>query len=392
MPNQASELLKSKSEKIMKNWEERANSEVLPAFELESLALRDSLPELLKQIADALSTTIDRTEARKIWDRKESLRIGQKHGRERASSHTYTMDQMIFEYRILREVICDVMEENKPLSPVSREVIVGAIEQAVNDAATQFSETLKLIQERLASSLTHDLRGPITVAKMCSQIMMERADDSTLVLGTATKILKSMDRLDSMIGDLLDASLIRTGESLPLKLENCDLMEIVNECAEELNLIYSGRFVVVADTMVNGCWSKVGLRRIIDNLATNAIKYGAQNTAVTLSVSQNDSNVIFSIHNEGPAISTEDQKILFKEFCRAKSAEGQKGWGLGLTVVKGLAEAHHGSVSVKSDSANGTTFIVEMPKFKPQHGLVKDDLPKKQLLDNERSAEHLSFS
>jgi signal transduction histidine kinase len=382
MSNQASELLKLKSEKIMKNWEARANAEVLPAFDLESLALRDSLPELLKQIVDGLLTTIDRTEARKIWDRKESLRIGQKHGRERAVSHTYTMDQMIFEYRILREVICDVMEEEKPLSPVSREVIVGAIEQAVNDAATQFSETLKLIQERLASSLTHDLRGPITAAKMCSQLIIRRPEDSQLSLSTANKILKSMDRLDAMITELLDASMIRTGQPLPLKIEDCDLIEIVHECAEELNLIYDGRFVVKADTSVIGCWSKGGLRRIMDNLATNAIKYGSLNTPITISIQQDDSRVIISVHNEGPAISKEDQTILFKEFRRAKSAEGQKGWGLGLAVVKGLAEAHHGSARVESDAVKGTTFIIEIPKGTNSEGFVKnEEQPQKDFLD-----------
>jgi signal transduction histidine kinase len=362
MPNQASELLKLKSEEIMKNWEARANAEVLPAFELESLALRDSLPELLNQIVDALSTTIDRTEARKRWDRKESLRIGQKHGRERAISHNYTMDQMIFEYRILREVICDAMEEEKILSPVSREVIVCAIEQAVNDAATQFSETLKSIQERLASSLTHDLRGPITAAKLCSQLIIRRPDDAELALSTATTISKSMDRLDVMIGELLDASMIRTGQTLPLRIEECDLTAIVNECAEELNLIYNGRFLVQADTRVNGFWSKGGLRRIIDNLATNAVKYGTPNTKIAITVQQNKSNVGITVHNDGPPISKEDQNILFKEFRRAKSAEGQKGWGLGLTVVKGLAEAHHGSVRVDSDAGKGTSFIIEIPK------------------------------
>jgi signal transduction histidine kinase len=362
MSNQASELLKLKSEKIMKNWEARANAEVLPAFYLESLALRDSLPELLKQIVDALSTTIDRTEARKRWDRKESLRIGQKHGRERAVSHTYTMDQMIFEYRILREVICDAMEEEEVLSPVSREVIVGAVEQAVNDAATQFSETLKLIQERLASSLTHDLRGPITAAKMCSQLIGLRANDSALVISTANKISKSMDRLDSMISELLDASMIRTGQTLPLKIETCDLIEILNECVDELNLIYNDRFVIHADTSVQGCWSKSGLRRIIDNLATNAIKYGSPHTQITITVKQDDAKVAISVHNEGAPISTADQTILFKEFHRAKSAEGQKGWGLGLTVVKGLAEAHHGSVRVESSAEIGTKFIIEIPK------------------------------
>ncbi|MBC7885370.1 MAG: hypothetical protein H7X99_07835, partial [Saprospiraceae bacterium] len=99
----------------MKIWEERANKEVLAAMKLDSLALRNSLPDLLPQIADALSTTIDRTAVRVRWDRDESMRIGKKHGLERAESF-YTMAQMLSEYHILRQVICDVLEDEAPLS------------------------------------------------------------------------------------------------------------------------------------------------------------------------------------------------------------------------------------------------------------------------------------
>src|SRR5690606_32735949 len=107
------------------------------------------VPEYLEQLSDALSTIIDRTDARKRADRIDSERVGRKHGRERAGSLNYSMQQLIFEYHILRQVICDVMEEEVPLTPVEREIIVASIEQAVNDAATQFSETLRDIQEKL---------------------------------------------------------------------------------------------------------------------------------------------------------------------------------------------------------------------------------------------------
>jgi len=274
MLNQASDLLNLKASVIMHKWEERANNEVLAAFKLESLALRDSLPELLAQIASALSTTIDRTAARVRWDRKESLRIGKKHGHERAESLDYTMDQMIFEYHILREVICDVMEEERLLSPTEREVIVCAIEQSVNDAATQFSETLRSIQERLASTLTHDLRGPILAAKINAQLLLRKPGDADYSIKTANQICESMDRLDSMIKELLDASMIRAGEQLPLKIEECDLNLMISQITEEFNLIYGNRFVVVSKSPAKGFWTKSGIRRVIENLAANAVKYG----------------------------------------------------------------------------------------------------------------------
>src|SRR4051812_24314494 len=115
MSELASDRLKRSSEKIMKNWEERANNEVVGALGLQSLALRDSLPELLTQLVTGLATTTERSSLRVKWDLLENARVGKKHGRERAGSYNYTMDQMIFEYHILRQVIFDVMEADAPL-------------------------------------------------------------------------------------------------------------------------------------------------------------------------------------------------------------------------------------------------------------------------------------
>ncbi|MBC7691803.1 MAG: sensor histidine kinase [Methylotenera sp.] len=346
----------------MRVWEVRANEEVLAALRLESLALRDSLPELLMQIVDALSTTIDRTEIQIRWDRSESLRIGRKHGRERAVNLDYTMDQMIFEYHILRQVICDVMEETRPLKAIEREVIVCAIEQAVNDAATQFSDTLRELQEKLASALTHDMRGPVTSAKINAQMILRRPDDQELSRKAATRISAGMDRLDAMIRDLLDASLIRAGNHASLIFEEYDLAAMTREIAEDFNITYGDRFVVVADSPTPVFWSKTAVHRVVENLATNAAKYGAPDTPITLTIEQTPSQVMLSVHNQGNPIPREEQASLFQAFSRAESAKGQPGWGLGLTVVKGLTEAHHGKVSLESTEEKGTIFTVELPR------------------------------
>jgi signal transduction histidine kinase len=348
----------------MKLWEERANTEVMAALQLPSLALRDSLPELLSQIADALSNSIDRTSIRKKWDRSESLRIGKKHGRERAASAEYTMDQMIFEYHILRQVICDVMEEEKPLSTFEREVIVCAIEQAVNDASTQFSESLRAVQERLASALTHDLRGPLTAAKISAGLILRDAAQGGFSAKAASRIVKSMDRMDSMITELLDASVVRAGQSLPLELVEFDLSVLVRDVAEEFSTVYGERFVVESTSVSKGFWNESGLRRVAENLATNAVKYGEAKTPITFHIDQTDAAVTLKVHNLGKPISAEDQKVLFKQFYRAKSAVGQDGWGLGLTVVKQLTEAHGGKVRVESAEGRGTSFVIELPKDK----------------------------
>jgi signal transduction histidine kinase len=348
---------------IMDKWVERALGEVGAAQHLEDLALRDSLPEYLEHMADALSTTIKRTEVRRLFDKKEGTRIGKKHGKERAISFNYSMDQVIYEYHILRQVICDLMEEEAPLNDVEREIIVCSVEQAVNDAATQYSETLRDIQEQLTQTLAHDLRNPLQVAKLNLQLMLRRPDDVENVMNKTSRASVSLDRLDKMIMDLLDASRMKAGLKLHLELQkDCDLNWVIREVAADLNISFDNKILVKSKEPCLGNWNEGGLRRLVENLASNAIKYGEPGTPVTLSLSESSGMAVLSVHNEGEPIPQDEIPILFQQFRRARGAERKLGWGLGLVVVKGMADAHHGTVEVISAKGAGTTFLVKLPK------------------------------
>jgi signal transduction histidine kinase len=120
------------------------------------------------------------------------------------------------------------------------------------------------------------------------------------------------------------------------------------------------RFILMTEKSIEGDWSKKGIRRIIENLCSNAIKYGEPHRPITVSVLQESGLAAIEIHNEGRPIPAEDLPTLFDQYRRTESAErgGQRGWGLGLTLVRGIAEAHGGRVSVESSMARGTTFRV----------------------------------
>jgi signal transduction histidine kinase len=180
----------------------------------DSLVLQNSLPQYLNQLVDELSTKIERTPARIEADKLESTRVGKEHGRERAGYADYSMTQLIFEYHILRQVIFQVLEEEAPLEVKERDIIIDSIEQAVNDAATQFSKTLRDIQELFIVTLTHDLRGPINVVKMGTQLILRRLERGDTHVDVAARMISSIDRLDSMIQNLLDASRLRAGQGL----------------------------------------------------------------------------------------------------------------------------------------------------------------------------------
>jgi len=143
MSNQASDRLKQHAPKIMRMWEERARDEVGASMHQDSLVLQNSLPLYLNQLVDELSTTIDSTSTQIPTDKVKSTQFGKQHGHDRAGFADYSMTQLIFEYHILRQVIFQVLEEEEPLGVGERDIIIGSIEQAVNDAATQFSQTLQ---------------------------------------------------------------------------------------------------------------------------------------------------------------------------------------------------------------------------------------------------------
>ena len=353
--------LTSNIPRIMAAWEKRALVEVKSAHHQESLALRNSLPEYLTQLSDALSKTIDRTYARERSDKEESTRIGKKHGSERAASLNYTMDQMIMEYHILREVLFDVMEEEIELIRTEREVMICSIEQAVNDAATQFSDSLKDYQEHLAHTLVHDLRNPLTVAKACSEMIIRNDESSEFSVDKSKKVIKSLNRIDMMISEILDVSRIRTWETQSMHFQDCDLDLIMKEIIDGSTIAHGDRFKYESKGMVIGKWNENGLRRVIENLTTNAVKYGKENTSITYNLSVDKDRATLSIHNEGVHIPAEEQSILFDKFRRSKSAERKEGWGLGLTIVKGMIDAHKGTIHVVSGPSTGTTFIVTLP-------------------------------
>jgi signal transduction histidine kinase len=102
---------------------------------------------------------------------------------------------------------------------------------------------------------------------------------------------------------------------------------------------------------------------VIENLAENAVKYGYPDTPVKIEIVQNETLTRISVHNEGRKIEKEKRDYLFELFQRGEASETKSkwGWGVGLTLVRGITEAHGGKVRVESTEEKGTTFIVELP-------------------------------
>ncbi|WNG60629.1 PAS domain-containing protein [Archangium gephyra] len=235
-------------------------------------------------------------------------------------------------------------------------------EEALRESFARLQEEREL-RERFVSTLAHDLRTPLTATKMSSQLLMRSADDPVRLQKLAGRIADNIDRADQMIRDLLDANRLKAGEKLPIEVERCCLNEIARQTLEELSSIHGDRFVLRASSTIEGVWSRSGIRRILENLCGNGVKYGAPHGPVTVSLKEDGGTVEIQVHNEGKPIPAAELPNLFEPFRRSSTARasGARGWGLGLTLVKGIAEAHGGTVSVRSSEEQGTVFTVTLP-------------------------------
>ncbi|MBW4484021.1 MAG: HAMP domain-containing histidine kinase [Tildeniella torsiva UHER 1998/13D] len=362
MLNSTSERLKQNSKKIMKLWETRTREELSASIHQDSLALQNSLPRYLNHLADDLCDQPGKTSAQIETIRLESTHVGKQHGHERAGYADYTVSQLILEYHILRQVIFQVLEEQDPLDVRDRDIIIDSIEQAVNDAATQFSHTLRDIQEMFMVTLTHDLRGPVNVVKMGAQLILRRFERGDAHLDITVRMIGAIDRMDAMIQNLLDASRLRAGQSLTLDFEECNLDQLLRESVEDLAFIYGERFVVVSDPSITSSCSRKQIRRVIENLASNAVKYGEPDTPITFILQRDNGWIHLTIHNQGTPIPPETQSILFQQFRRTPAAEEKTGWGLGLFLAKNIVEAHRGTIDIESAEGKGTSFIIKLPE------------------------------
>jgi signal transduction histidine kinase len=149
---------------------------------------------------------------------------------------------------------------------------------------------------------------------------------------------------------------------MPLRISERNMLSVIEDIVVDLSRKDQNR-LHINGAAVHGHWDGEALTRAIENLVSNAIKYGEPDSPITINLVAREGRVIIYVINQGKPIPIEDQEVLFQVYRRANAARtsGKKGWGIGLALVRGVAEAHGGSVSI--DSANGrTTFLIDIPQ------------------------------
>lgn len=349
-------------DEIMSIWEGRVRREVDSAGDLLRPTLRDALPKFLRLLADALSEE----DSRGLIEAGSDL--VREHAAERARETGFGPSQVVQEFQVLKEAVTSRLEKEMGLSSTDYETIQKTFDQAKQEALMEFFLVHAELREQFMATLSHDLRNPIGVAKMGAEIIQDVAIEIQNVnirndlIGLSNRIIMNMKRADRMIQNLLDASILRIGEKLPISISKCDLFSVAHDVVSEIDECEKSRIQIIGGPTI-GYWDSEGLKRSLENLINNSIKYGTAKTPITIQISKDNTRAGISVHNHGNPISEQDQKLIFHPFNRARSAQSgaQQGWGIGLALVRSVSESLGGSTTVESSKNTGTTFVIDLP-------------------------------
>ena len=343
-------------DEVLSEWIKRVRDTVKEAEHLPNPIIVNTFPALYDNLAEAITPDYPRATG------NEGTTVAAEHGSERARLTSYNAHSVIAEYQQLRWTIFDVLKINGvPLNEREIYIINASIDGSIREAVNAFALAQAALQERFVAALAHDLRNPLSNAHLAAQLI-KSTSDLTRIKEFAEGIMSNLSRMDGMIRDLLDSIKFQMGERLHLRLEEFDIQEVLKEVLGNFTAIYGARFRLIG-TSILGWWDREAIKRAVENVIGNAVKYGSPDTPIRIKIALQNERMLLSVHNEGESIPPEQIEGIFQVFRRAEAAKrgNKEGWGIGLPYVRSVAESHEGSVALDSSPYRGTTFTIDIP-------------------------------
>ena len=212
---------------------------------------------------------------------------------------------------------------------------------------------IRRLRDEFSSVLAHDIANILAAIRMSSDAIHFVDELSNSKLGETTqRLMRTIDLntrlLESLISDLFDLSLIEL-HRFSLDRKRGDLRQVINQICEQFRPTLDKRSMVLlmpeTELLANFDGQRVG--QMLINLLSNAAKYSFLNSEVIVSAYDSGQNVKVTVTSTGPVIEKTEASQLFTRYYRSKRTSGQKRAGLGLFIVKELAEAHGGTVFVE---------------------------------------------
>jgi PAS domain S-box-containing protein len=239
-------------------------------------------------------------------------------------------------------------------------------------------ESQALLQEALrardefASVASHELKTPLTSLKLQTQLVQRQHGNGGISQERLERFFSQTDgqltRLTRLVDDMLDISRMKTGK-FAMMLEAIDLCALVHEVVDQI----AGQAPEVGtqfsishdcDELIGFC-DRLRIEQVINNLLTNALRYG-EGKGIEINLTKLNEMAVVAVRDFGPGISPDNLEKIFERFERGGiSANEVSGLGLGLYISRQIARAHGGDVRVESGQGLGSVFYLEIPLFHP---------------------------
>ncbi|MDX3834977.1 sensor histidine kinase KdpD [Streptomyces europaeiscabiei] len=268
-------------------------------------------------------------------------------------------------------------EDRRVLAAFAAQAAVVLDRRRLKQEADQAKELAEgnRIRTALLAAVSHDLRTPLAGIK--ASVSSLRSDDVEWSEEDQAELLAAIeegaDRLDHLVGNLLDMSRLQTGTLTPL-IRDIDLDEVVPMALVGIPDPEAAVVLDIPETLPMVAVDKGLLERSVANVVENAVKYSPDGEPVTVSASVLADRVEVRVVDRGPGVPDEAKDRIFEPFQRYGDAPRGAGVGLGLAVARGFAEAMGGTLDAEDTPGGGLTMVLTLPAA-PGHASPTADLP-----------------
>ncbi|WP_282638228.1 PAS domain S-box protein [Sphingobacterium thalpophilum] len=223
--------------------------------------------------------------------------------------------------------------------------------------------SLNIKKDEFIGLASHELKTPITSLKGFLQLISMRMLEGDVNRSAIDRALSQANKLSALVGDMLDASKIQTGQ-LPLIQSPFDLVGMIKDTVEQIQYTSSSHHIAFFSekTIHRIIGDKRRLEQVIINLVNNAIKYSPEADLVKLFLKEEPGYAVLRVQDFGIGIPEDQRERIFSRFYRASGIDTNiSGLGIGLYIAKEIVDKHYGTLSVESELGQGSTFTVKLP-------------------------------